>query len=62
MAQANSCSAITHEGFSDGVIAPKFIVVKHCEDHLHFLKVKREMCYKISPKERTLLSCYILNF
>ena len=40
--QADSCGSITHEGLSDGVVASEFVVVKHCDDDLHFLWENKE--------------------
>lgn len=42
VAQADACSAVTHEGPADGVVASELVVVKHRDDHLHFLQVKTE--------------------
>ncbi|CAG5907464.1 unnamed protein product [Menidia menidia] len=41
MTQAHTRSSITHKGLPNGVVAPKFIIVKYCDDNLYFLKEKK---------------------
>lgn len=44
VAQTHTGGTVTHEGLPNGVVAPQFVIVVHCDDHLHFLEEETNVC------------------